>query len=213
MYPYRQNRMLNRNTAISLVLLSAVSITLTNCAPPAPPKFAAVAAPNPTYRIGPGDVLGVFVYGSPDLSEAAVPVRPDGRFSIPLVQNINAAGKTPQQLQNEIAQRLKQYVKNPNVTVIVKSFHGALGSDIRVIGAGKPRAIPYVNGMTVLDLMTEIGGVPQFGAANSAFIIRRTDGHDTKIPLALGALLNDGDLQQNIRLQPGDIVVIPRSLF
>jgi polysaccharide export outer membrane protein len=206
-------RMLNRRTAISLVLMSALSLGLTNCSTPAPPKLTTLAAPNPTYRIGPGDVLGVFVYGSPDLSETAVPVRPDGRFSIPLVQNILAAGKTPKQLQNEIAQRLKQYVKHPNVTVIVKSFHGALGTSVRVIGAGKPREIPYVNGMTVLDLMTEIGGVPRFGAANSAFIIRRTDGHDTKIPLALGALLNQGDLQQNVMLQPGDIVVIPRSLF
>ncbi len=209
----RYRRIFRHKTTLPLLFMAALSLGLASCAAPPAPKVPTVAVPNPTYRIGPGDVLSVFVYGSPDLSEAAVPVRPDGRFSIPLVKNIRAAGKTPLQLQNDIARRLKSYVKNPNVTVIVKSFHGALGSDIRVIGAGKPRAIPYVNGMTMLDLMTEIGGVPRFGLANGAFIIRRTGGHDVKIPVALGALLNQGDLKQNITLQPGDIVVIPRSLF
>ncbi len=204
---------LPRKGGVVLLILTFLGLGLSSCSPPLPPHSTTAPAPNPTYRIGPGDLLSVFVYGSPSLSEQSVPVRPDGRFSIPLVQNIRAAGKTPLQLQNEIALRLKNYVKNPNVTVIVKSFHGALGSHIRVIGAGKPQMIPYVNGMTVLDLMTQIGGVPRFGAANSAFIIRRIHGHPTKIPVAIGALLNDGDLHQNITLRPGDIVVIPRSLF
>ncbi|MGC9270224.1 XrtA/PEP-CTERM system exopolysaccharide export protein [Acidiphilium sp.] len=176
-----------------------------------PPKASAVSLP---YRIGPADTLSVFVYGAPDLSVHDIPVRPDGRIAIPLVPSIVAAGKTPQELGKDIAHKLSKFVRDPNVTVIVDSFHGMMGSEIRVIGGGaKPVAVPYVDHITVLDVMTEIGGLPQFAAGNDAYIIRRTAKGDTKIPVRLGALLNHGDMSQDIPMLPGDVLVIPQTMF
>ncbi|MDD2877129.1 MAG: polysaccharide biosynthesis/export family protein [Acidiphilium sp.] len=166
------------------------------------------------YRIGPSDTLSVFVYGAPDLSVHGIPVRPDGRIAIPLVPSIVAAGKTPRELGKDIAHKLLKFVRDPNVTVIVDSFHGMMGSEIRVIGGGaKPVAVPYVDHITLLDVMTEIGGLPKFAAANDAYVIRRSAKGDVKIPVRLGALVNRGDLSQDIFLMPGDVLVIPQTMF
>jgi polysaccharide export outer membrane protein len=196
----------------------AGTLGLTGCA--APMATSAAAAPvsaeaaGPLYRIGPGDRLSVFVYGSPDLSVHDLPVRPDGRISLPLVPNIVAADKTTVELDQEITDKLSKFVKSPNVTVMVDSFHGPLSSQVRVIGgASKPIAVAYVNHLTLLDVMVDAGGLSKFANGNDAYVVRKQDGTETKIPVEIGALLNRGDMTQNLAMEPGDVVVIPETWF
>lgn len=210
-----RRRRLNRKwiapVVVGLGLLSLSACTATDGASVRPPAASTAALP---YRIGPADTLSVFVYGAPDLSVHGIPVRPDGRIAIPLVPSIVAAGKTPQELGVEITHKLSKFVRDPNVTVIVDSFHGMMGSEIRVIGGGsKPIAVPYVDHITMLDLVTDMGGLPKFAAGNDAYVIRRTPQGDRKIPVRLGALINQGDMSQDIPLMPGDILVIPQTMF
>lgn len=164
---------------------------------------------------GPGDTLSVFVYQAPDLSEQNVAVRPDGKISIPLVQDIRAAGTTPPYLADQIGERLRKYVRDPNVTVIVRSFVGPTSRQVRVIGeAVEPMAIPYRQGRSLLDVMIATKGLTKFTAGNRAMIIRpEPNGEDEVIHVHLGDLLNDGDMSQNVRMQPGDTLVVPQSWF
>ena len=165
------------------------------------------------YIIGPGDVLRVFVWQNPDLS-VTVPVRPDGRISVPLLQDVPAAQKTPNQLAADIKTRLAQFVKEPEVTVIVTDFVGTYSEQVRVIGeAVKPQAIPYRARMSVLDVMIAAGGLTEFAAGNRAIVVRQHEGQTEQIPLNLDSLLKDGDISANIPVMPGDIVVIPQSWF
>ena len=204
--------------AILLWLLLAAA-PLAGCAPVSGPTQAELHAHpgvDPSeYVIGSGDTLSVFVYQAPELSEGGVSVRPDGRISIPLVQDIRAAGLTPPQLAKRIAARLKKYVKDPNVTVIVRSFVGPLDRQIRVVGqATSPEAIPYRDGMTLLDVMVATHGLTKFAAGNSAFVLRHEpDGKDQRIHVRLDSLLNHGDMNQNLRMKPGDTLVIPETWF
>jgi polysaccharide export outer membrane protein len=170
------------------------------------------------YVIGPGDKLSVFVYDSPQLS-ADVPVRPDGRIATPLVQDMVAAGKTPAQLAREVAEQLKQYIKDPHVTIMVREFVGPLDREIRVIGeAAEPIALPYREHMTVLDVMIASKGLTRFAAGNRAVILRRTydktgaEQQET-IHVRLSDLMKDGDISQNVAMQPGDTLIIPQSWF
>ena len=177
-------------------------------------KAADAAAAKPdVYVIGPGDQLSVFVYDSPQLS-MAVPVRPDGRISTPLVPEMMAAGKTPSQLAQDLTERLKEFVKEPNVTVIVSGFVGPLDRQIRVIGeAADPQAVPYRDHMTVLDLMIMTKGLTRYAAGNRAVIVRRAGGKQETIHVRLDDLLKDGDIDQNVELQAGDTLIIPQSWF
>ena len=187
--------------------------------PPAPPPPAA-AAPLPTaeYVIGPGDQLGIFVYDSPQLS-SDVPVRPDGRISTPLIQTLVAAGKTPTQLGHDMEDRLKEFIKDPRVTIIVRGFVGPLDRQIRVIGeAADPLALPYREHLTLLDLMIASKGLTRYAAGNRAVLVRTSkdkDGHDKQetIHVRLSDLIKDGDISQNVELQPGDTLIIPQSWF
>src|SRR5579872_235687 len=166
-----------------------------------------------TYRIGPGDNLDIFVWQNPQLS-VKVPVRPDGKISIPLVQDVEALGRTPSVLAHDIAERLKAYVKDPNVTVIVSSFVGPFSQQIRVIGeAAKPQAIPYRSNMTILDVMIEVGGLTRFAAGDRSVIVRNVNGQHQTIRARLDSLVNDGDVRDNIAMRPGDIVIIPQRYF
>jgi polysaccharide export outer membrane protein len=167
------------------------------------------------YVIGSGDELSVFVYQSPELSEREVTVRPDGKISIPLVQDIQAAGSTPPELAHAISERLKGYVKNPNVTVIVRGFVGPFDRQIKVVGeATDPKAIPYRNGMSVLDVMIDTKGLTKYAAGNRAVIVRRdSSGKEQEIRVRLSDLIKDGDMTQNVRMQPGDTLIIPQSWF
>ena len=176
---------------------------------------AAAVADNATYVVGAGDSLSVFVYRSPELSVPDLPVRPDGRISVPLIEDIMAAGKTPTELAREIEARLRKYVKDPSVTVIVKGFVGPLDRQVKVIGeATEPVAIPYRAHMTVLDVMIATKGLTKFAAGNSAVIVRREAGGGQRtIKVRLNDLVKDGDINQNVEMAPGDTLIIPQTWF
>ena len=175
--------------------------------------FSAATPPAGQYIIGPGDSLQVYVRDNPNLT-ISVPVRPDGRISIPLVQSMMAAGKTPGELAGDLEKSLSQYIRSPLVTVIVKSFVGAYSQQVRVVGqAAKPEAVPYRSGMTLLDVMIDVGGLTKFAAGNGAKIVRRLpDGNEQTIPVRLGDLMN-GSIKYNMAMHPGDILIIPQSMF
>lgn len=202
-----------------LAAVLGLGLTIAGCAGgPASSTAAATSAAATTpnmYVIGPGDTLSVFVYRAPELSVDALPVRPDGRISVPLIPDIVAAGKTPSQLANDIEARLRTYVKDPNVTVIVRSFIGPFSRQVRVIGeAVKPTAIPYRSHMTLLDVMIATQGLTRFAAGNRAVIVRHLpDGTETTIHVHLASLLNDGNIKDNVEMQPGDTLIIPESWF
>jgi polysaccharide export outer membrane protein len=165
------------------------------------------------YRIGPGDSLQVFVWGHPDLS-VTLPVRPDGMISTPLVENIQAAGKTPSQLARDMETALAEYVRTPTVNVIVQDFVGAYGDQVRVVGqAAKPQSIPYHANMTLLDVVIEVGGLSEFAAGNRAVIVRTENGKQTRTTVRLRDLLEDGDISANMAMRPGDVLIIPESRF
>jgi len=196
-------------------LIAAMTLLgLGGCAStPAVNSEAAAAAPTERYIIGPGDSLEIFVRDNPGLS-TTVPVRPDGRISIPLVQSIMAAGRTPDELAGDLEKALSQYIRDPLVTVIVKSFVGAYSQQVRVVGqAVTPKAVPYRSGMTLLDVMIDVGGLTKFAAGNGAKIVRHLpDGSEQVIPVRLGDLMN-GEVKDNVAMHPGDILIIPQSLF
>ncbi len=203
-----------------MALLCAASVAACAARPATPvdAEAAAGAARSvaPDYVIGPGDTLNVFVYRSPELGASGLPVRPDGRISLPLVPDIEAAGRTPTQLARDIEERLKKYVIEPNVTVMVRSFVGPPNRQIRVIGeAAQPMALPYREGMTVLDVLIETKGLTRYAAGNRAEIIRRErDGAPPQvIRVRLSDLMNEGDIAQDVPMRPGDTLVIPRSWF
>lgn len=165
-----------------------------------------------TYIIGPGDSLQVFVWRNPELT-ASIPVRPDGKISTPLVEDMVAIGKTPSQLSRDIEQVLQEYIRSPQVYVIVTNPASTF-SQVRIIGqVGKPQAMPYREGMTVLDAVLQSGGVGEFAAANRSKIVRTENGKEREIKVKLGDLVNKGDLKQNLALKPGDVLVVPQSLF
>ena len=198
-----------RDLPAALPSTSAAALPSTSAA--ALPSTSAAAAD--VYVIGPGDQLHIFVYDAPQLS-MDVPVRPDGRISTPLVPEMVAAGKTPSQLAQDLTERLKEFVKEPNVTVIVSSFVGPLNRQIRVIGeAAEPQAVPYRDHMTVLDLMIMTKGLTRYAAGNRAVIVRRVGDKQESIHVRLADLLKDGDISQNVELQPGDTLIIPQSWF
>lgn len=201
-----------KSTSVHLLMGMLVAVMLSGCASPPPISTAPVVTSVPIYRIGPGDVLQIYVADHPNLS-TSVPVRPDGRISIPLVQNMQAEGKTPSELSASLDKALSQYVRNPDVTVIVRSFQSTYTSEVRIVGqAVKPQAIPYRAGMTLLDALTQVGGLTPYAAGNSAELIRRHDGKDKVYRVKLGDLLN-GDIRDNALLQPGDVIIIPQKLF
>jgi polysaccharide biosynthesis/export protein len=166
------------------------------------------------YIIGPGDTLSVFVYQSPQLSLPDVNVRPDGRISLPLIPDITAAGKTPTQLASDIEARLRKYVQDPNVSVIMRGFVGPADRQVRVIGeATDPAAIPYRAGMSLLDVMIATKGLTRYAAGNSAVIVRTTGGKQQTIHVRLSDLVRDGDVRQNVAMAPGDTLIIPERYF
>lgn len=163
------------------------------------------------YRVGPGDQLQIFVFAHPELS-GPVPVRPDGMISTALAENVVAAGRTPSELSRELERVLGEYVRAPKVNVIVTSFVG--GDQVRVVGqAARPMALPYRANMTLLDVMIQVGGLAEFAAGNRARLVRRVDGAEQQIPVRLKDLLNDGDMRANLRMLPGDVLIIPESRF
>jgi polysaccharide biosynthesis/export protein len=193
--------------------LAAAAILFAGLCYTASPAAAQAASEVSKYIIGPGDQLQVSVWHNPELS-TAVPVRPDGRISTPLVTDVVAAGRTPEELGHDIEARLKKYVSDPLVTVIVSSFVGPYSQQVRIVGeAAQPKALPYLAHMTVLDAMIASGGLTPFASGNRAKLIRKINGKDTITVLRLSDLLKDGDLSANTELQPGDTIIIPQSFF
>ncbi|MEX0645314.1 MAG: XrtA/PEP-CTERM system exopolysaccharide export protein [Parvularculaceae bacterium] len=179
----------------------------------APKTAQEVAAASPDYLIGPLDQLEIFVWRAPELS-TKVTVRPDGRISTPLVDDMVASGKTPSQLAADLKIALEQYVKTPEVTVIVSDFSSTFDQQVRVLGeAQKPIALPFQSGMTVLDVMVAVGGLTEFAAGNRAVLIRGTGEARKSYRLKLDDLLRKGKITANVPMLPGDVILIPESVF
>lgn len=165
------------------------------------------------YVIGPGDVLDIFVWRNSDLTRQ-IPVRPDGRISMPLVGDTLVVGKTPAVLAAELQDKLKAFIQDPLVTVIPTSFVGLFTRQIRVIGeASQPRALAYRSSMTVLDVMIEVGGLTRYADGDRAVLVRQAAGQQQSYRVRLDTLIRDGDITQNVDMQPGDILIIPQRLF
>lgn len=181
---------------------------------PAPslPESAQPAAET-DYIIAPGAVLNVFVWQHPDLS-TEVPVRPDGKISTPLVEDMIAAGKTPTTLARDMEEVLSKYIRQPTVNIIVQTAAPSFQQQVRVVGqAANPQALPYSEGMMLLDVMIQVGGLGEFAAGNRAKLVRRTAAGPVEINVRLDDLLNAGDMRQNVVIQPGDVIVIPEARF
>lgn len=201
-------------TWVSLVFLFSVAF-LGGCASqyPAASGEAQAVGETPLYIIGSGDSLNIFVWRNPELS-SGVTVRPDGRITTPLVEDVQASGKTPTELARDMEKELSTYIKNPVVTVMVGGFIGPYENQIRVVGqAAKPQALPYRDGMSMLDVMIAVGGVTDFAAANKATIVRNFEGQNQQFRVKLDDLINGGDISANVYMLPGDILIIPEAFF
>ncbi|WP_207479377.1 XrtA/PEP-CTERM system exopolysaccharide export protein [Arenibaculum pallidiluteum] len=199
---------------ISVAGSLALAALVSGCAgnkPAAPSQVQMTSTAAPDYRIGPLDTVQVFVWQAPEFS-VTVPVRPDGRISTPLIEDLVAAGKTPTELARDIEERLKLYVTDPLATVMVSNFAGPFDQQVRVVGqAMKPAAVPYRANMTVLDLLIQVGGLTEFAAGNRAVLARA--GNSQTFNVRLDDLLRDGDISANVPVLPGDVVIIPQSWF
>lgn len=166
------------------------------------------------YIIGPGDSLNIFVWRNPELT-TTVPVRPDGKFSTNLVEDLDAAGKTPTELSREIEKALAEFIRDPYVTVTVGGFVGEYYEQVRVLGeAAAPQSIPYRKNMTVLDVMIAVGGLTEFAAGNRASLVRGSGrGEQQEFRIRLEDLVKDGDITANVAMQPGDVLIIPEAWF
>lgn len=212
-------RFRNMGRVIAAPILAA--LLLTGCAgggrPQLPPAnfVASREGPGEEYIIGPLDQLQIFVWRNPELS-AEVQVRPDGRITTPLISDMPAVGKTPAMLADDLKYALGEYIKDPIVSVIVKNFSGTFSQQIRVVGATeKPASIPYRANMTVLDAMISVGGLSEFAAGNRSRLVRidRQSGRQREYKLRLSDLLKSGDTSANVKLEPGDVIIIPESMF
>ncbi len=180
---------------------------------PSPDISAAPPAATTDYIIAPGAVLNVFVWQHPDLS-ATVPVRPDGKISTPLVEDMVAAGKTPTALARDMEEVLSKYIRQPTVNIIMDTASPSFQQQVRVVGqAANPQALAYSEGLTLLDVMIQVGGLGEFAAGNRAKLMRRTAEGQVEVQIRLNSLLNGGDMRQNIAIQPGDVIIIPEARF
>jgi polysaccharide export outer membrane protein len=197
----------------SIVVLIVCAFTAACSSPPKVDSQLPVVEPVTDYRIGPGDNLNIFVWRNPEIS-ITVPVRPDGKISTPLVEDMQAVGKTPTQLSRDLEVALSEYIKTPKVNVIVTDFVGTFGEQIRVVGmATEPRALSYRQNMTLLDVMIEVGGLADGAAGNRAKIIRKSGNREVEIPVRIHDLLNKGKISANMEIRPGDVLIIPESFF
>lgn len=192
--------------ALSAALL--VAGCATSNLPPAPKQ---ATASDYRYVIGPLDTVNIVVWRNPELT-ASVPVRPDGRITTPLAEDVQAIGRTPSQLAREIEKSLGSFIRDPAVTVVVTGFQGPYNQQVRVIGeASKPAALPYRTGMTLLDAMIQVGGLTDFANGNGAVLVRPGEGRQYGVRLR--DLIGQGDINANVELLPGDVIIIPQSWF
>lgn len=197
---------------ITAVLLTLSAIVMLGCATKLPPAPRDLGNAEYEYRIGPLDTLSIIVWRNPELS-LQVPVRPDGKVTAPLVDDVDALGKTPTQLARDLEKSLAKYLRDPVVTVVVTTFVGPASEQVRVIGeAIKPQVIAYRKNMSVLDVMIQVGGLTDFADGNAASIYRVADGGKS-YGVRLRDLVKRGDISANVDMRPGDILVIPQSWF
>jgi polysaccharide export outer membrane protein len=193
-------------------LALACALALGGCAATRP-VVADSGVTNPEYLIGPGDSISIMVWRNPEVS-MTVPVRPDGKITTPLVEDLPAAGRTSTQLARDIEKSLAKFIQQPVVTVIVTNFVGNYSEQIRVIGqAAKPQALPYRRDMSLMDVLIAVGGTTEFAAGNRASVIRTVDGRQQKLNVRLDDLIKEGDISANMAMRPGDVLVIPESFF
>jgi polysaccharide export outer membrane protein len=203
---------------LSRLSVGALVLLLAACAsgpqPESTPRINPEAQAVDAYRIGVDDVIRVAVWQNPDL-DVTVPVRPDGRISVPLVGDVEAGGRTPEEVSVEIKTALEKFVRNPQVTVIIDQLrsHEYL-SRVRVTGAVRtPISVPYRQGMTILDAVLAAGGTNEFAAAGRTELYRK-DGETTRaFPVRLDRILEKGDLESNYKVQPGDVITVPERAF
>lgn len=194
---------------IAFLLATALSACSINRYPPAP---VSAATPDYRYLIGPLDTINIIVWRNPELS-LSVPVRPDGKISTPLVEDLPAIGRNPTDLARDIEKALGKYTRDPVVTVVVSSFQGASSEQIRIVGeAAKPQAIPYRQNMTLLDVMIQVGGLTDFADGNSAVLVRGKEG-GKPYGVRLKDLVKRGDISANVDVRPGDVLIIPQGWF
>lgn len=200
------------------VLLLTATLGITGCAwwgpkYPSPPEATYQLRAEHKYKIGPGDSVEIFVWRYPEVS-TTVPVRPDGFITAPLLEDIPAAGKTPTELARDLEEALAVYLRDPLVTVIVQGFVGVYPDQIRVLGeATSAKALQYIDGMTLLDLMIQVGGITDFADGNRCVLVRFEGGEQKQYTLRLEDLIKDADLTANTDMRPGDILIIPESWF
>lgn len=211
------NRIFERNYAIRrLCVVAGLAMLVSACGGGSASisnTDDAEQAASDQYVIGAGDGLQVFVWGYDELS-TSVQVRPDGNISTPLVEDLQAAGKTPTALARAVEIALEEYVRSPTVTIIVQQFVGEYDRQIRVVGqATEPMSLNYRAGMTLLDVMIEVGGLSEFASGNKSKIVRNENGVETVFNVRIKDLLNKGDMRQNMKMQPGDVLIIPESVF
>lgn len=177
-----------------------------------PPAPQAAGAPDLKYKIGPLDTLNIVVWRNPELT-AVVTVRPDGFISTPLVEDLQAAGKSPAELSREVEAALSKLIRDPVVSIIVGGFQGVYADQIRIVGeAARPQAVPYRKNMTILDVMIQVGGMTDFADGNGAVLIRGSEG-GKQYSVRLKDLLKRGDISANVSMLPGDIIIVPQSWF
>jgi polysaccharide export outer membrane protein len=207
------NPMLTMMKRLACLAVALSAMALGGCAAPAAMVADTSTAPLHDYLIGPGDNVNIIVWRNPEVS-MSVPVRPDGKITTPLVEDLQASGKTSTDLARDIEKALAKFIQQPVVTVIVTGFVGTYGEQIRVIGqAARPQALPYRRDMSLMDVLIAVGGVTEFASGNNASIIRKIDGKLQKMPVRLNDLIKEGDISANMSMRPGDVLVIPESFF
>ena len=213
------NNINNTAASVAKICLSVCLLVVAGCASggsgelPSAQFVTSDEGPGPQYVVGPLDALEIFVWQNPELSRP-VTVRPDGRFSMPLIDDLAATGKTPTQLARDIEVQLDQYLQSPIVTVIVGGFTGPFAQQVRVVGsAAAPQAIPYRANMTLLDVMIAVGGLTEFAAGNSSTLARVENSAQREYTVRLDDLLKDGDVSANVKIEPGDVIIVPESFF
>lgn len=206
-------RFMGERTA-RLATVIALAVTLGACGTVGRYPAAPLTVDNPDalYKIGALDTLNVVVWRNPELS-STITVRPDGRVSIPLVENVMAAGKQPAELSREIEKALTKYIREPSVTVIVSNFQGVSTEQIRIVGeAAKPQAVPFRQNITLLDVMIQVGGLTDYADGNGAVLVRGSE-DGKQYSVRLKDLLKRGDISANVPIKPGDIIIVPQSWF
>ena len=191
----------------------ALMVGLGGCGTVYPPLAKNAGGIDTPYLVGPGDTVNIVVWRSPELS-MSIPVRPDGKISSPLVEDLQASGKTSTQLARDIEKVLAKYIQSPVVTIIVTNFVGPYNQQVRVIGeAVKPQALAYREYLTLLDVMIAVGGITDFADGNQASVLRTGGGKTQQFGVRLKDLVRRGDLSANVAMRPGDVLIIPKSFF